>query len=210
MRIPPRVVADLAALTKTFDDPDVDLLRSLRQFADQVRLAVPSCVGISMSLTSAQSRVELEAMDDDLDRKRICSSLAIPAAAVRGRKTEAGPDRWDAEVIIYASAPGSLVDLAADLGWLTTLGWPTFALDQHLAGPPVGMDGLPVMSVINQAIGVLIGRGRTSAQATVDLDLRAAATGTSRWAVATSILAGLSGVSVHPGPDAIDDGDASV
>ena len=57
------------------------------------------------------------------------------------------------------SAPGTFVDLAADLAWLTARPLSDLVLDRHL--PPPAERGAATSlfeaSVINQAIGALIG-----------------------------------------------------
>ena len=78
-------------------------------------------------------------------------------------------------LILYARTPGTFVDLAADLAWLTGRPPSEFALDQHLS-VPAGSDrgtSLGAASVINQAIGVLIGRGYTPRHAHSKLDTQA-------------------------------------
>ena len=93
-------------------------------------------------------------------------------------------------LVFYAATPGTFVDLAADLAWLTGRPPSDFALDQHLS-VPAGSDGgtsLRATSVINQAIGVLIGRGYTPRQAHSKLDTQADGARTDRYTAAQSIL----------------------
>jgi hypothetical protein len=68
-----------------------------------------------------------------------------------------------------------------------------FVLDQHLPAPAErgAATSLFEMSVINQAIGALIGKGYTPEQAEVHLTAEGAAAGISRHAVGLRILAGL-------------------
>jgi hypothetical protein len=98
-------------------------------------------------------------------------------------------------LVLYTGSPGTLIDLAADLAWLTGRSLSDFVLDQHLPGP-AGMGtgtNLFEASVFNQAIGVLIGRGFTPRQAVGQFDARAAKAGTTRHAVSRRVLAGLTG-----------------
>ena len=93
-------------------------------------------------------------------------------------------------LIFYAGTPGTFVDLTADLAWLTGRPPSDFALDKHLS-VPVGPDAgtsLRTASVINQAIGVLIGRGCTPEQAHRELDTQADSAGTDRHTTAQFIL----------------------
>jgi hypothetical protein len=94
-------------------------------------------------------------------------------------------------LILYAGSPGAFVDLAADLAWLTARSLSDFILDQHLT-PAAGslQEGqLRAASAINQALGVLIGRGYTPQQAHGELDTQAAHAGTDRHTAACHILA---------------------
>jgi hypothetical protein len=93
-------------------------------------------------------------------------------------------------LILYARTPGTFVDLTADLAWLTGRPPSDFALDQHLS-VPAGSDAgtyLRAASVINQAIGVLIGRGYSPGQAHRELDTQADSAGTDRHTTAQFIL----------------------
>lgn len=66
-----------------------------------------------------------------------------------------------------------------------------FALDQHLTIPaePAAVTGLAALSEVNQAIGVLIARGRTVEQAERELDAGAANARIARRTLAQQILA---------------------
>jgi hypothetical protein len=69
-----------------------------------------------------------------------------------------------------------------------------FILDQHLAIPTGAVSGYPLRaaSLVNQAIGVLIGRGYTPEQALGHLDAEADRARADRHVVAQRILARLS------------------
>ncbi len=96
-------------------------------------------------------------------------------------------------LVLYAGSPGTFVDLAADLAWLTARPLSDFVLDQHLPAPAErsAATSLFEASVINQAIGALIGQGYTPEQAERHLTAEGAAAGLSRHAVGLRILAGL-------------------
>ena len=93
-------------------------------------------------------------------------------------------------IILYARSPGTFVDLAADLAWLTARPLGDFVLDQHLtvAAAPLPEGQLRAASDINQAIGVLIGHGYTLRQADWELDTQAANNRTDRHSAARLIL----------------------
>ena len=66
-------------------------------------------------------------------------------------------------MVFYAAPPGAFVDLAADTQFAYHLNGQVL-LDQHLPSPdhpagPSGVSGDTETSTINEAIGVLIGRG---------------------------------------------------
>jgi hypothetical protein len=95
-------------------------------------------------------------------------------------------------VILYASVPGAFVDLAADLGWLTGRDHSSHFLDRHLTRPADGTASVVrVSSAINQAVGVLIGTGRTPEDAHHYLVARAVAGGVALHEAATTLLYGL-------------------
>jgi hypothetical protein len=106
-------------------------------------------------------------------------------------------------IIFYAGSPGAFVDLAADLAWLTARPLADFTLDQHLALPVGSTTASPLRaaSVVNQAIGVLIGRGYTPQRASRELDNQAHQTGTDRHAAAHHVLATLTAADEEPRPD---------
>jgi len=96
-------------------------------------------------------------------------------------------------LILYARSPGAFVDLAADVARLTGRPLTDFPLDEHLAAAaePDTATPLAAESMINQAIGVLIGRDYTAQQAHGALDARSALGGTDRLTAAHLILARL-------------------
>jgi len=91
-------------------------------------------------------------------------------------------------LVLYAGRAGAFVDLAADLALLTGTDLGDVVLDRHLTPPPNGGPVLERESIINQAIGVLIGRGRTPQQAWAHLDTRATLDGTNRWTASARLL----------------------
>jgi hypothetical protein len=111
--------------------------------------------------------------------------LTLPTVGDAGRRPPVA-------IVLYAGSRGTFVDLAADLAWLTTRPLSDFVLDQHLPDPAAKctVTGLSETSVINQAIGVLIGQGYTPEQAERHL-AKGADAGISRHAVGLRILAGL-------------------
>jgi hypothetical protein len=183
------LAADLAILSETLSDTDADtdadIGARLRRLAADAKLAVPSYLGLTVLVGSPTSAMTLTAMEEFAHPDDVVSSVLIPLA----------DDALDCPgfqlvVILYAGAPGAFVDLGADLSWLTGRRLTDFALDQHLnlSSEPDAAGGVHVASVVNQAIGVLIGRGYTPEQAELEIDAQAAAAGHSRSDAANIVL----------------------
>jgi hypothetical protein len=70
-------------------------------------------------------------------------------------------------LVLYAANPGAFTDIAADLTWITGTETAGFSLDIDLALPALdaSTDALRNASTLNQAVGVLIGEGKTPGQA---------------------------------------------
>jgi len=201
------LAADLAVLTESLHEPGADISRTLRQLATDARIAVRSYLGLSAVLAVGGYRLAFTALEDDARPEDIRASLRIsfppdvPAADEPAATTS---------LFLFAASPGAFLDLAADLGWLTTgsggLGTAGFVLDEDLTVPhdPAAPSGLKTQSTVDQAVGVLIGRGDTPGQAYQHLDRLAADAGVDRLTAAEAILAELDGPS-RTDPDA-DDG----
>lgn len=175
----------MASLTAVLDEPGSDIGLGLRQLAAAAAAAVSSYLGLSVVVTRSDSSFTVALLEDGVTADDIGTSivLALPGAGD-------GQDLAAVAFVLYARAPGAFVDLAADVAWLTGRPLTDFALDEHLAVPDAATP-LVEASVINQAIGVLIGRGYTAQQARRELDTKAAQGGTDRLTVAQLILARL-------------------
>ncbi len=184
MTISAALAADLDILTAALDEPGADVLHSLQQLGVDAHAAVPSYLGLSVTVDGSIPPFTFTTLDDGAaENVRTSLRLTLPGIG-DGR---AAPS---VALILYAGTPGTFVDLAADLAWLTGRPPSDFALDQHLSvsdGSDTGIY-LRAASVINQAIGVLIGRGHTPGQAHRDLDIRADSAGTDRHTIAQFIL----------------------
>ncbi len=205
MKIGAALVADLGILTAALDEPGTDVVRSLHQLGVDAQAAVPTYLGLSVTAEGSDPPFAFTTLEDGAaDNVRTSLRLMLPGAgAGAGVGAGVGDGRAPRSValILYAGTPGTFVDLTADLSWLTGRRPGDFVLDQHLsvpAGPDAGTC-LPAASVINQAIGVLIGRGYTPGQAGSELDTQADGAGTDRHTAARSILGTLT---------AADSGDA--
>ena len=184
MKISAALAADLGILTAALDEPGADVLHSLHRLGVDAQAAVPTYLGLSVTVDGSDPPFTFTIFEEDAaDGVGASLSLTLPGVG----------EGWAAPsvaLVLYARTPGTFVDLAADLAWLTGRPPSDFALDQHLSAP-AGSDAgtsLRAASVINQAIGVLIGRGYTTRQAHSKLDTQADGAGTDRYTTAQSIL----------------------
>ena len=184
MKISAALAADLGILTTALDEPAADVLQSLQRLGVDAQAAVPTFLGLSVTAAGSDPPFTFTIFEEDAaDGVGASLSLTLPGVG----EGWASPS---VALILYARTPGTFVDLAADLAWLTGRPPSDFALDQHLS-VPAGSDAgtsLRAASVINQAIGVLIARGYTPRQAHSKLDTQADRARTDRDTAAQVIL----------------------
>ncbi len=144
---------DLQALTDALDQPDIDLRALLRHLADDARVAVPSFVGLSLTVVIDDYPVTLRVMND-VDPTTVAASARVPVGAFSDAVSEG-------TLVFYASNAGALVDFAADVSYALRLDLPAVVLDADLPGAFefIGLSGATELSQINQAIGILIEHG---------------------------------------------------
>jgi hypothetical protein len=184
MKIGAALAADLGILTAALDEPGADVLRSLHQLGINAHAAVPTYLGLSITVDSSDPPFTFTTLEDGAaDDVRTSLQLILPGVRDGGASLAV-------TLTLYAGTPGTFVDLTADLAWLTGRPPSDFVLDQHLSVPARADTGthLRAASVINEAIGVLIGRGYTPGQAHRELDTQADGTGTDRHTTAQRIL----------------------
>ncbi len=184
MEIGAALAADLGILTAALDEPGADVLQSLHQLGLDAQAAVPTYLGLSVTVDGSDPPFTFTTLEDGTaDDVRTSLRLTLPGVGD-------GPAAPSVALTLYAGTPGTFVDLTADLAWLTGRPPSDFALDQHLSVPDGSDTGtyLRAASVINQAIGVLIGRGYTLGQAHRELDTQADSAGTDRHITAQFIL----------------------
>jgi len=163
----------LGVLTLALDDPGTDLKAMLDVLSDDLVAAVPSFLGLTMTLILDDGAIALTTVDGDVTRAagaRIELALAMPRA------------EDDARLVCYARDSGSFGALAADVGLVGHSSQHVVRGGGRLSSEPVtapatapGITGLDGFAVINRAIGVLISRGDSPAQAHDELRRRAAA-----------------------------------
>lgn len=185
MEINAALAAELAILTEALDDPDADIADGLVRVAADARAAVASYLGLMVIVAGTDPPITFAAVDGDVEPGDIRASLQLPAPSGERDGGVSG-----VSLILFAGVAGAFVDLAADLCWLTGRRLADVGLDQHLSVLIDGhaADTLHAGSVINQALGVLIGRGCTLEQADRELDTRAADAGTDRHRAAARVL----------------------
>lgn len=188
MTITAAMAAALAVLTEALDDPGADIARSLQGLALDAAAAVPSYLGLSVVVSQSYPQFTVTVLADGAVAGDVRTSLRVVLLAGVGDGEGPAP----VALILYAGVPGSFVDLAADLVWLTGRSSIDVTLDEHLAlaGVPDTAAQLRVAMEIDQAIGVLIGRGYTVRQAHRQLDIQAADNRTDRHTEARLILDG--------------------
>lgn len=177
------LAVDLAVLSAALTGSSSDLESSLRQLAIDARAAVDSFAGFTLSIATGSGPFRLTVLEPAGAPVR--SSLRIGPTAARI------PAPAEFFLVLYAARAGAFVDLAADLRWLTGS---DFAVDEHLelAGLPSTEGVLVMASVIDQAVGLLIGRGRTPERARDELAELAALDGLTVHSVAERLLDGSS------------------
>lgn len=196
--------ADLALLTEALHDPlsppAPHIMESAGHLAASARLAARSYLGLTVIVATAQTwdgttllgeqvLLRFTVLDDEAEAADAATSLRLPLPKPPpwdGRTT----NTLDVAVILYAATPGAFMDLAADLSFLTGVELVDTVLDadRALATQADATGFMLAESVIHQAIGVPITRGRTPNQATVELDALALAAGTDRTVEASRIL----------------------
>ena len=187
MEISAVLAADLTQLTDALADPGADLTGMVAGLHENLTTAIPSAVGLAIIVRVAGTEVCVSTVNGnpaDSAGPSAVTSLAVPLW-------------WPGEplggsIIFYASVPGALVDLAADLEWLFGA-TESLSLDGDLPPPrsDLGVAGLRELSVIGQACGVLITRGRSPEDARAELEHAARTSGSKVEEVAEGLIRGL-------------------
>jgi len=157
------LAADLARLTDALNDPATDLTDLVGSLHEAFLVAVPSGLGLAMTIAVSPDEVTVSTLNGWAGG--VATSLRVPL----GGWTDLGPGSG---VVFYAATGGALLDLAADLGRLLDLS-DDVVFDGHLR-PGDGhrvTSGLGEVSVVQQAVGLLIDRGRTPQAARDELEL---------------------------------------
>jgi hypothetical protein len=178
------LAADLATLSAALvdaADEDVDLQELLRHFERDAKLAIRSYVGMSISIGTGPGAYRLTWIDENVDANDIATSLRFPVSGLS--------NVHPSTVTMYAGRPGALVDLAADLSWILNVAADAVVLDDDTTVS--GKDeehSLEALSIMNQAIGMLIDHGFAPEEALPELVDRAELAGITALAVAAALV----------------------
>jgi hypothetical protein len=184
---PHQVSNQLDILTDALEDPGTDLTTVLAALIDDLRAAIPSVLGLSVTITQAGDTITLTTVEPHTPATT-GASVHLPLNEV----TAADPG---STATFYAARPGAFVDLAADIRYACGLDGQV-VIDGHRHDPLpaagargwTGLAGLAELSMINQAIGVLIGLGHHPDTARTALQRRADQTGTALGAAAQHLI----------------------
>lgn len=159
---------DLANMLLVLDLPDLDVEATLLALRTDVQSAVPSFVGLSMTLVMHGQPVTLTSMNLSDPLPDIASTLRLPVAL-------AATVAPDSRLTLFATAPGAFVDLAADVRYALSALDDEVSIDQDLQPSTLvsGVSGLAELSMVNRALGLLMGRGLTLAAAQEHLQRQA-------------------------------------
>jgi hypothetical protein len=156
------LATDLQSLTGGSGQPDLTAL--LTQVVADLRRAVRSYLGMTLTIVDDGRSFTMTVMNDGTEPQDVVSSAALSLTAVDG--AEPG-----SEIVFYAGCAGGLVDFAADLSYALQVPLTAIEVDGHR--PPSstdgGLSGLTELMHLNQAVGILIETGFTVEEAHAEL-----------------------------------------
>jgi hypothetical protein len=156
---------------------------ALHRLAQAVTLAVPSCLSVTITLVRLGGDISVSTVSGAATPAPALASLAVPLSAFPAGDL----------LVLRAGAAGAFLLLADDLSGLLGPGRPPVELDKHLDRPPAPSSeefaaSLVDLSVVDQAVGVLVDRGLPPDAARRELWSRAGAAGTTVAAVSRDLL----------------------
>jgi hypothetical protein len=106
--------AALTVLTEALDDADTDIAHSLALLIIDVAAAIPSYRGLSIAVPHSDPPLLVTTLAEGAVADDVHTSLrfTLPSGIDP-------PNTSEVVIMLYASAAGTFVDLAADLAWLT-------------------------------------------------------------------------------------------
>ena len=135
MEYSPALVETLTLLSDALDDPITDLQAVLSVLTDDLAAAIPSYLGLTVTLHVQDDSVIVSTLDADPVDVR--ASLLLPLLPL-------GASAVTGSVAFYSGSGGAFIDLADDAKWIFNLAGPP-VLDAHLpaaGSDPAGIRGL--------------------------------------------------------------------
>jgi hypothetical protein len=193
-----RLSAQLSLLALGSARDESGLIGDLTALVSTLSEAVSGFAGLRLTLVQGGHPVQVTSLLPAASGQQVVTSLRVPLSKVAGAVEEGG------ELVVWSTVAGSLVDLAADVGYVLrgpsgTSGTSDpagrhasreLALDVDLphAGSGSGVRGLEELASVNRAVGVLIAQGHDPRSAHDVLRRRAAEEGLSTHAWADNLL----------------------
>lgn len=191
MRLPLSLADRLQALCAHGPEPH-DLARGVNELLNLARRAVPSCLGLSLTLERGGPPLTMTALVPVAGEEPVGSSLALrlPSRQVQDVSSNGG-----AVLILYAAARGAFDHVTADLLALLDLDPGRATVDGHLTLPGLVAavedftERLDDLGAVDRALGVLLDRGFLQADGRCEIDRLAAVGAVSIPTAARSLLA---------------------
>ena len=195
MAISDAMAADLRALAEaTADEDRVDLRASLNDLCRSADVVVRGFLGLTLSVDHPAGRVTLTALRPAAETTAVASSIHVVLSPFAGVEPES-------TVTMFAGVPGAFDLLARDLERLSPPHGRVSSRDSHLRMPPEAeRHSVAQLSMVNQAVGILIAQGWTLDDAGEELRRRAFHDGVAVPASAQRIIDTASGAARAPGP----------
>ena len=195
MAISDAMAADLRALAEaTADEDGVDLRASLNDLCRSADVAVRGFLGLALTVAYPAGQVTLTALRPAAETTAVASSLHMVLSQCAGGEPES-------TVTLFAGLPGAFDLLASDLKRLSPQDGRVSSRDAHLRLPPEAeRHSVAQLSIVNQAVGILIARGWTFDDAREELRRRAFHDGVPVRASAQRTIDTASGAVRAPGP----------
>jgi hypothetical protein len=188
MAISGPMAADLRALAEaTADEDGVDLWASLDDLRGRADVTVRGFLGLTITVDHPAGRVALTALQPGAEMRAVASSLHLALSRCGGGEP-------DSTVTLFSGVPGAYEVLADDLERLC--GQPgAIVRDAHLRLPSdAEQPSVAQLSMVNQAVGILIAQGWTTDDAHHELRRRAFHEGVDMPISAQRIIHSTSGV----------------
>lgn len=162
MDLPARLSEQLSLLALGGSPDGSGLVTGLSTLVTTLGEAVSGYAGLRLTIVHSDQPVRLTAMLPPTGEP-VVTSVRVPLPSLSTSSEQGG------RLVVWSTVAGSLVDLAADLGYVlrpsagagARRAPPVLELDADLPapGPDSGVDGLDELATLHRAAGVLIARG---------------------------------------------------